>query len=157
VAVDLVDAYLDGFQRGDVDAVLGLLAPDSVFQSPFGTWRGRFLRSVYAARAVVFEDLDIDAPIRGGGRAVILWRAAVAGARVEATEVLSLGETAIDRVDAYLRPAGVLESVYTAMTRAWPARPDPRRSVTGAQDPRPIPAPSGPASPAGRSAPGPVR
>ncbi len=122
MAVDLVDAYMGGLRRGDVDAVLGLLAPEAVFQSPFGSWRGRLLRSVYAARAVAFCDLDIDALTRGAGRAVILWHATVAGARVESAEVLSLGETAIGRVDAYLRPADVLESVYTAMARAWPAR-----------------------------------
>ena len=121
MAVDLVDAYMDGLQRGDVDAVLGLLAPEAVFQSPFGSWRGRFLRSVYAARAAAFGDLAIDATIRGAGRAVILWRATVAGAPVESAEVLSLGEMAIGRVDAYLRPADMLESVYTAMARAWPA------------------------------------
>ena len=121
MTASLVDAYIDGLKRGDVDAVLGLLAPQAVFQSPFGSWRGRFLRSVYAARAAAFGSLDIDAPIRGAGRAVILWRATVADARVEAVEILSLGETAIGRVDAYLRPAEVLESVYTAMARAWPA------------------------------------
>jgi len=118
--VDLADAYLDGLQRADVDAVLGLLAPGAVFQSPFRSWRGRFLRSVYVARVAAFGDLDIDALIRGAGRAVILWRATVAGAPVEAAEVLSLSETAISRVDAYLRPADVLESVHTAMARAWP-------------------------------------
>lgn len=121
MAMDLVDAYIDGLRRGDVNAVLGLLAPQTVFQSPFRSWRGRFLRSVYAARAVVFVDLDFDAPIRDAGRAVILWRATVAGERVESAEILTLGETAIDRVDAYLRPADMLNSVYTAMSGAWPA------------------------------------
>lgn len=119
---DLVDAYIDGLKRGDVDAVLGLLAPESVFRSPFNSWRGRFLGNVYAARAAAFGDLDVDAPIRDAGRAVILWRATVAGARVESAEILTLGETAIVRVDAYLRPAGALKSVYTAMAAAWPDR-----------------------------------
>ncbi len=121
MAVNLTSTYLDGLQRGDVEAVLGVLAPQAVFQSPFGSWRGRFLHRVYAARAMAFTDLDIDAAIRGAGRAVILWRATVAGARVEAAEVLSLGETAIGRVDVYLRPADVLGTVYTAMARSWPA------------------------------------
>jgi hypothetical protein len=122
MAANLVDAYLDGLLRGDADAVLGLLAPEAVFQSPFGSWRGRSLRSVYAARAAAFDCLDIDGVIRDAGHAVILWRATVGGAHMEAAEVLSLGEMAIGRVDAYLRPAGVLESVYAAMARAWPAR-----------------------------------
>lgn len=121
MAVDLVDAYIDGLARGDVDAVLGLLTPEAVFQSPFRSWRGRFLRNVYAARAAAFGDLDVGAPIRGAGRAVILWRATVAGARVESAEILTLGETAIGRVDVYMRPADMLKSVYTAMAGAWPA------------------------------------
>jgi ketosteroid isomerase-like protein len=117
----LIDTYIDVLRRGDVNAVLDMLAPDAVFASPYRTWRGRSLRNVYAARAKAFEHLRVDALVREGGRAVVLWRATVSGSLVEASEVVSYGDGTIRRVDVYLRPAEVLQLVYEAMVREWEA------------------------------------
>jgi ketosteroid isomerase-like protein len=121
MAADLVEQYLDALTGEDVVGVLATLAPDVVFQSPFNTWHGRAIGKVYAARFGAFGDLELESVILDDDRAAILWRATVDGRQVESSEVLTIADGVISRVDAFLRPADVLESVHAAMTAAWPA------------------------------------
>ena len=127
---DLTDTYVGALAAGDAAAALAVLGADAVFQSPFHTWRGHHVPSVFRARCAAFTDLTVNSVLRGGDQAVIFWSATANGVPVEAAEVLSAGGGAIGRVDVYLRPAAALDAVHQAMAEAWPQPPDTRAAVT---------------------------
>jgi len=76
--------------------------------------------SVFRARTSAFSNLLVKSVIRDDDRAVILWQATVSDAQVEAAELVSISDGAIYRVDVFLRPATVLDTVHQAMVAAWP-------------------------------------
>lgn len=117
---DLIDTYVGALAANDVGTALAALRADAVFQSPFHTWHGRHLPSVFHARRGAFDNLLVSSVVRGHDQAVILWNATVGGTAVEAAEVVSVSDAAIGRVDVYLRPASTLDMVHEAMTAAWP-------------------------------------
>jgi hypothetical protein len=117
---DLIDVYVSALATGDADTALTTLSADATFHSPFNTWRSRHLPSVFRARSGTFSDLLVTSVIRDHDRAVIRWHATVGDAQVEAAEVVSASDGAIDRVDVFLRPAAVLDAVHQAMVAAWP-------------------------------------
>jgi hypothetical protein len=117
---DLVEVYVAALAVGDAETALATLSPDAVLHSPFHTWPARHVPSVFHARGNAFSGLRIDTVMRSDERAAVLWRATVNDADVEAVELLSLGGGAICRIDVFLRPAEVLDSVEQAMVKAWP-------------------------------------
>jgi len=117
---DLIDAYVRALATDDADAALTTLSADATFHSPFNTWRSRHVSSVFRARTSAFSNLLVKSVIRDDDRAVILWQATVSDAQVEAAELVSISDGAIYRVDVFLRPATVLDTVHQAMVAAWP-------------------------------------
>jgi hypothetical protein len=117
---DLIDVYVSALATGNADMALTTLSADATFHSPFNTWRSRHVPSVFRARSGAFSDLLVTSVIRDRDRAVICWHATVGDAQVEAAEVVSASDSAIDRVDVFLRPAAVLDAVHQAMVAAWP-------------------------------------
>ena len=117
---DLIDTYVGALGANDVSTALATLSADAVFQSPFRTWHGRHLLSVFHARRDAFDNVLVSSVVRGQDRAVILWNATVGGTPVEAAELVSVSDGAIRRVDVYLRPASALDVVHQAMAAAWP-------------------------------------
>ena len=116
----LIDTYVMALATEDAEAALITLSADPTFHSPFRTWRGRHVPSVFRARTSAFSNLLVKSVIRDHDRAVILWQATVSDAQVEAAEVVSISDGAVCRVDVFLRPATVLDAVYQAMVAAWP-------------------------------------
>lgn len=121
---DLIDTYVGALAAYDADTVLTILSADAAFHSPFRTWRSRHVPSVFRARTSAFSNLLVKSVIRDHDRAVILWQATVSDAQVEAAELVSISDGAICRVDVFLRPATVLDTVYQAMVAAWPRVPE---------------------------------
>jgi hypothetical protein len=117
---DLIDTYVGALAANDPATALGTLSADAIFQSPFNTWRGRHLPSVFHARRGAFDNVLVSSVVRGHDRAVILWSATVGGTPVEGAELVSVSGSAIRRVDVYLRPASALDVVHQAMVAAWP-------------------------------------
>jgi hypothetical protein len=117
---DLIDTYVGALAANDPATALGTLSADAVFQSPFRTWRGRHLPSVFHARRGAFDNVLVGSVVRGHDRAVILWTATVGGTPVEGAELVSVSGSTIRRVDVYLRPASALDAVHQAMVAAWP-------------------------------------
>ena len=120
MSADLAASYAAALERNDVAALLASLTSDVVFRSPFSEWRDHAIPKVYRSRAVAVDGLSVDAVIEQDGRAVILWRATVAGEVLESSEILTMSEGAISCVDVFIRPAAVLDRVYRAMVAAWP-------------------------------------
>lgn len=120
---DLIGIYAGALAAGDAGTALATLSADAAFHSPFNTWRRRHVPAVFRARQCAFRDLVVSSVIRDHDRAVIVWRATVNGAQVEAAELVSVSDGAICRVDVFLRPAAVLDAVHQAMVAAWPRRP----------------------------------
>lgn len=136
-AADLIGTYAGALAAGDAETALTTLSADAVFCSPFNTWRGRHLSSVFRARCHAFGDLLVTSAILGCDRAAISWDATVYGAQVEGVELISVSGDAVVRIDVFLRPASVLDVVHQAMTDAWPrSRPGPARGTSGNANPR---------------------
>ncbi|WP_031465607.1 hypothetical protein [Sciscionella sediminilitoris] len=114
--------YAMALAAHDTERILPMLGMDIVFRSPFSTWGAEAITHVYRARAAVFDRLTVDAVLGEAPRSALLWHARLGGTTVEASEILTFGATAIERVDVFLRPAEVLDPVFRAMRRAWPAR-----------------------------------
>jgi hypothetical protein len=117
---DLIETYVSALATDDAGMALATLSADATFHSPFNTWRGRHLPSVFRARVGAFGNLLVESVVRDRDRAVILWHATVDDAQVEGAELVSTRDGAIWRVDVFLRPAAVLDAVHQAMAAAWP-------------------------------------
>jgi hypothetical protein len=118
---DLIDTYVSALAADDADTALATLSADAIFHSPFNIWRHRHVPSVFRARTRAFSNVLIKSVIRGHDQAVILWHATVNDAQVEGAELVSVRDGAICRVDVFLRPATVLDTVHQAMVAAWPS------------------------------------
>lgn len=116
----VIDTYVTALTSGDAETALTMLAAEASLQSPFHTWPAKHLPSVFRARCIAFSDVQVDAVLRDGERAVVMWRATVDDAAVQAAELISVSAGAIDRVDVFIRPARALDAVERAMARAWP-------------------------------------
>ena len=72
---ELVDAYVDAWQRGDVGLLLELLAEDAVFSMPPWTswWRGRKTIADFASAAVEFCAEARPVPARANGQPALAY------------------------------------------------------------------------------------
>lgn len=62
-----MQAYVDGLNRGDAEAVIALFAADAVIEDPIGTplKSGAEIRDWFHQAVAVKARLELDAPIRG--------------------------------------------------------------------------------------------
>jgi RNA polymerase sigma-70 factor, ECF subfamily len=107
---DLVGAYVDAWERGDVDAVVAMLADDAVIaMPPMPTWyRGRdsvaaFLR----ARPLSGETRWRLVPIRSAGQLAFghyIWDEEQRGFRPHGINVLTLDGPRIGEITAFITP-----------------------------------------------------
>ncbi|MBY0402146.1 nuclear transport factor 2 family protein [Myxococcota bacterium] len=63
----VLQAYVDGLNAGDAEAVIALFAPDAVIEDPIGTpeKRGAEIEAWFRAAAKMRARLELAAPIRG--------------------------------------------------------------------------------------------
>lgn len=114
-------AYATALAAGQPQGLVSLLSPAASFQSPFSLWQSpESVAAAFHARCRAFRDLQVERVLQDGGNAVVLWNAQVDGRAVEGCEALTLSAGRVSRVDVFLRPAAVLETVRSAMTAAWP-------------------------------------
>jgi len=105
----LVDAYVDAWARGDVDAVRALLAEDAVFSMPPWSmwWRGRDTIAGFAPDA---KDTCVSArtlPIRVNGQPAVAYYAEDQGSGrhlPRAIDVLTLEGALIKEITAFITP-----------------------------------------------------
>jgi RNA polymerase sigma-70 factor, ECF subfamily len=90
---EIVDRYMDAWERGDVDAIAALLAEDATFAMPPYPqwWRGRDVIAAFAA-----EPVHRYLPARANGQ--------LANAAAEALEVLTLEGTHVKAMTAFMTP-----------------------------------------------------
>ena len=72
---ELVEAYVDAWARGDVDAVRALLAEDATFSMPpwAGWWRGRDTIAGFAKEAVEFCAKSLAVPVSANGQPAVAY------------------------------------------------------------------------------------
>lgn len=134
-------AYATALAAGRAQDLIDLLAEGVCFQSPFSLWQTPgSVAAAFSARCQAFSALTIDHVVQQDERAVLLWHGTVDGQTVEGCEALTSAGGRISRVDVFLRPAEVLETVLAAMTAAWPTTSS---AADGQASPTPIPAPGG--------------
>jgi hypothetical protein len=115
------NAYATALAAGLPQRLVGLLAASPSFQSPFSLWQTpESVTAAFYARCRAFQDLQVERVLQDGRNAVVLWNAKVDGRTVEGCEALTLSAGRVTRVDVFLRPTAVLETVRLAMTAAWP-------------------------------------
>jgi RNA polymerase sigma-70 factor (ECF subfamily) len=100
----LVERYIDAWERGDVDALAGMLAEDATFAMPpyRAWWRGRDVIAAFAA-APAHRYL----PARANGQpanAAYRWNEQRGCYVAEALEVLTLDDTRITEMVAFMTP-----------------------------------------------------
>jgi RNA polymerase sigma-70 factor, ECF subfamily len=101
---DIVERYMDAWERGDVDGLAALLAEDATFAMPpyASWWRGR---DVIAAFAV--EPVHRYLPARANGQlanAAYRWDPKRGRYAAEALEVLTLEGTTVKAMTAFMTP-----------------------------------------------------
>ena len=101
---ELVDRYMDAWERGDVDAIAALLAEDATFAMPpyARWWRGRDVISAFAAKPV-----HRYLPARASGQlanAAYRWDPKKGRYVAEALEVLTLEGTHVKEMTAFMTP-----------------------------------------------------
>lgn len=89
--------------------------------------------TAFQARCRAFRNLQVERVLQDGGNAVVLWNAEVDGRAVQGCEALTLSAGRVSRVDVFLRPAAVLETVRAAMQAAWP-KSEPSWDSSGRRD-----------------------
>jgi RNA polymerase sigma-70 factor, ECF subfamily len=110
---DLVERYMDAWERGDLEAIVSMLTEDARFSMPpEPTWyRGRDAIATFLADAAL-RDRWRFIPVRANGQvafATYRWDAATARYRVTAVDVLTLRGTRVSAVTAFNTPALVAQ------------------------------------------------
>jgi RNA polymerase sigma-70 factor (ECF subfamily) len=106
---ELVDAYVDAWSRGDVDAVKALLAEDAVFSMPpwAAWWRGRDTIAAFAEDAKEICATARSLPVRVNGQQAVAYYAedAETGRHLPlAIDVFTLEGDTIKEITAYVLP-----------------------------------------------------
>jgi RNA polymerase sigma-70 factor (ECF subfamily) len=105
----LVEAYVDAWRRGDVDALHALLSEDAVFSMPpwSSWWRGRETVAGFAKEAVEFCAESKATPIRANAQpALAYYQLDADSGRFKATalDVLTLEGSTIKEITAFVTP-----------------------------------------------------
>jgi RNA polymerase sigma-70 factor (ECF subfamily) len=106
---ELVEAYIEAWRRGDVDALRVLLAEDVVFSMPpwASWWRGRETVAQFAEHAVEFCAPARAVPTRANGQLAIAYytlNADTGRHRATAIDVLTVEGAQIKEITAFLSP-----------------------------------------------------
>ena len=106
---ELVEAYVDAWQRGDVDALRELLAEDAVFSMPpwASWWRGRETIAGFAKAAVEFCAEAHTVPTRANAQPAVAYysRDGETGRYTpSAIDVLTLEGSRIKEISAFVTP-----------------------------------------------------
>ena len=101
---EIVDRYLDAWERGDVEAIAAMLAEDATFAMPPypSWWRGREVIAAFAA-----EPVHRYIPTRANGQpanAAYRWNPEKGGYIAEALEVLTLDGAHVKAMTAFMTP-----------------------------------------------------
>jgi hypothetical protein len=106
-------------ESGEVDAILGSLAPDVVFRSPvvFKPYEGReAVAGVLSAVVQVFEDFRYLADLSDGDREVLLFEARVGDRQLQGVDVLELDpDGLVAELIVMVRPMSGLLALAEAM------------------------------------------
>jgi RNA polymerase sigma-70 factor, ECF subfamily len=102
---EIVERYLDAWERGDVAALAALLAEDATFAMPpyASWWRGRDVIAAFAA-----EPVHRYLPVRANGQlanAAYRWEPEQGRYIAEALEVLTLEGSRVKEMTAFMTPA----------------------------------------------------
>jgi steroid Delta-isomerase len=109
----VLQGYLDGFEAGDAEAVLGLFADDAVVEDPYGNppmvgkdaFREFFTNAVGAGAKLV-----LDTPIRGshGNGAAMAFTIEVPGMTIKAIDAMTFGDDGkISSMRAFYGPGDI--------------------------------------------------
>jgi RNA polymerase sigma-70 factor (ECF subfamily) len=106
---ELVEAYIDAWRRGDVDALRALLAEDAVFSMPpwASWWRGRDTIARFAKEAVEECSVGRSMLTRASGQPAIAYYhldAETGRHRAAALDVITLERSRIVEITAFVRP-----------------------------------------------------
>jgi RNA polymerase sigma-70 factor, ECF subfamily len=106
---ELVDAYVDAWARGDVDALRALLAEDAVFSMPpwASWWRGRETVAAFAKEAVEVCAAARTVPTRANGQPAIAYYsldAETGSYGATAIDVLTFEGAQIKEITAFVKP-----------------------------------------------------
>ncbi len=101
---EIVERYMDAWQRGDVEAIAAMLAEDARFAMPpyASWWRGRDVIAAFAA-----EPVHRYVPTRANGQvanAAYRWNAEEGAYVAEALEVLTLEGAEVKEMIAFMTP-----------------------------------------------------
>ena len=113
--------FRSAVEAGDIDAVLELVSPDVVFNSPvvFHPYRGReALGVILRAVTRVFEDFRYEREIgaEGAGDHALLFRARVGDRELQGCDFLHTGEDGlIDELTVMVRPQSAALALVEAM------------------------------------------
>jgi hypothetical protein len=125
--MDAVEELRAAGERGDAEAVAGLLADDVVFHSPLTdrvTFEGRdevvaLHRDIFA----VLEDVRTSAPLEHGDSYAFSFRARVRGAELEAMNLVRLDEQGlIAELTVFVRPLPSLATLFANLPPRVSAR-----------------------------------
>jgi RNA polymerase sigma-70 factor (ECF subfamily) len=105
---ELVDAYVDAWQRGDVDGLMALLAEDAVFSMPpwASWWRGRRTIADFASAAVEFCAEARPVAIRANGQSALAYyhRDETGRFAAAAIDVITFEGDLIREITAFVTP-----------------------------------------------------
>ena len=106
---ELVDAYVEAWSRGDVDAVRALLAEDATFSMPpwSSWWRGRDTIAGFAKDAVEVCSQSLAVPVSANGQVALAYYELDADTGVfrgTAIDVLTFDGPLIVEITAFLAP-----------------------------------------------------
>ncbi len=106
---ELVDAYVDAWQRGDVDLLLELLAEDAVFSMPPWAiwWRGRTTIAGFAKAALEFCAESRPVPTRANGQPAVAYyqlNGETGAFSATAIDVLTFEGSQIKDITAFILP-----------------------------------------------------
>lgn len=106
---EIVEAYVDAWSKGDVDAVRVLLAEDAVFSMPpwSSWWRGRDTVARFAKEAAEFCAAALTVPITANGQPAVAYYSLNSDTgtyRASAIDVLTLDGALIAEITAFVTP-----------------------------------------------------
>ena len=122
-----ISALREAGERGDADAVAGLLAPGVVFHSPISA-RIRFegrkeVAALHRDIFAVLTDLETTEPLVLGDMGSFMFRARVRGAELEAMNVVRVDEHGlIVECKVFARPLPGLATLFSALPPRVAAR-----------------------------------
>jgi SnoaL-like protein len=119
-------AFREAVEAKDLTALVGLLAPDVVFNSPvsFKPYRGREqVGWILAAVSTVFEDFTYVDEVQTGRHSVLRFRARIGERQIEGVDLIEQDEAgAVSALTVMVRPLSGLQALAEAMAAKFAQR-----------------------------------